>query len=293
MLERKLKQTVDVKLAINPAELRDRFPDPKPTFWNPPGDRFAYGRVARAFMPTDQGGEADRYDPRGRMLHDNYIRLLMPSAERVLPADLLQNQAVVENIKPRIEEMVKSSYAFAFLQPPTPREQIQRGQFQDAVRALVERQHVFSTRLLRARNTDQADKRMRDWVDAAKRLYADLGPDTAANELIRSNIDELWRSEDASLFLDRALGEVGQGEAALLLALCRHEEAERAQSRLEHAKGDDVSKLRQPAAVAWDTAASEWSGYREQFSSVHSNSPARAGHIRALADRAKRLAGRR
>ena len=190
MLERKLKQTVDVKLAINPAELRDRFPDPKPTFWNPPEDRFAYGRVARAFMPTDQGGEADRYDPRGRVLHDNYLRSLLPSAERVLPADLLQNQAVIENIKPRIEEMVKNSYAFAFLQPPTPREQIQRGQFQDAARALIERQDVFSKRLLRVRNTEQADKRMRDWVDTAKRLYSSLGPDAAANEVIRSNIDE-------------------------------------------------------------------------------------------------------
>jgi hypothetical protein len=293
MLERKLKQTVDVKLAINPAQLRDRFPDPKPTFWNPAEDRFAYGRVARAFMPLDQGGEADKYDPRGRLLHDNYLLSLLPPAERVLPADMLQSQAVIENVKPRIEEMVKSTYAFAFLQPPTPREQIQRGQFQDAARALIERQDVFSKRLLRARKTERADKRMRDWVESAKRLYASLGPDAAANELIRANIDELWRSEDAALFLDRAMGEVGQGEAAMLLALCRHEQAERVQARLEHATGEDVSKLRQSAADAWETAVSEWSGYREQFSGVHSGSPARVEHIRALADRAKRLAGRR
>jgi hypothetical protein len=79
----------------------------------------------------------------------------------------------------------------------------------------------------------------------------------------------------------------------MLLALCRHEQAERVQSRLEHATSEDVSKLRQSAADAWETALSEWSGYREQFSGVHSGSPARVEHIRALADRAKRLAGRR
>ena len=65
------------------------------------------------------------------------------------------------------------------------------------------------------------------------------------------------------------------------------------QSRLESATVDDVSTLRTFADDAWDIAAREWSGYREQFSGIHSTSPAQAEHIRALADRAKRLAGRR
>ena len=81
--------------------------------------------------------------------------------------------------------------------------------------------------------------------------------------------------------------------AALLLALCRHEQAERVQARLETATGGDADKLRQTALDAWDTALREWSGYREQYAGFHSASPARTEHIGALANRARTLAGKR
>jgi hypothetical protein len=289
LLEKKLKELVEVKLAIKPNELRDRFPDPKPTFWNPAGDQFAYGRVARTFLPKDQGGDADRYDPGNRRYYDLYIRSQLPPAERVVPADLLRNQAVIADIKERIEERVKVVYLTAFLQPPTPRELVQRGQFREASGTLVQRVDEFAKSLLRVRNTEDADKKMREWAERATELYQSLGTDPNA----RAAIDENWASQGAALVFDRAVGEVGQAEATLLLALCRHEQAERVQARLEHATGADVDKLRQAAADAWDTAFREWSGYREQFSGTDTASPARAQHIRALADRAKELAGKR
>ncbi|HEV3386321.1 MAG TPA: hypothetical protein VG097_15980, partial [Gemmata sp.] len=60
LLSQKLsKEGVGVRLAINPAQLIAAFPEPKPTFWNPPDDRFAYGRVSRMFLPKDQGGADD------------------------------------------------------------------------------------------------------------------------------------------------------------------------------------------------------------------------------------------
>jgi hypothetical protein len=285
-LQKKIEAFVDVNLAINPVQLLDRFPDPKPAYWNPPEDRFAYGRTSRVFLPMEQGGDADRYDPRGRLLHDLYFRSLLPPASRIVPADLLQNQTVIDDIKQRIEERVKVAYLTAYLQPPTPRELVQRGQFKDASQALVQRQDEFGKSLLRVQNTDDAKKKMRAWAERTSELYRSLGSDPNA----RAAIDENWASPGAALVLDRAVGEVGQAEAALLLALCRHEQAERVQSRLEHAKGDDLSNLRQAAASAWDTAAKEWGGYREQFAGSHSTSQAVADHIRALADRARRLA---
>jgi hypothetical protein len=288
LLEKKLKELVDVNLAIKPNELRNRFPDPKPAFWNPAGDQFAYSRTARTFLPKDQGGDADRFDPDNRLYYD-YIRSQLPPAERVLPADLLRNKDVIADIKDRIEERVKGQYLAAFLQPPTPREQVQRGQFKDASATLVQRIDEFAKSLLRVRNTKDADKKMREWAERATELYRSLGTDPNA----RAAIDENWASEGAALVFDRAVGEVGQAEATLLLALCRHEQAERVQARLEHATGADVDKLRQAAADAWDTAFREWSGYREQFSGTDTASPARAQHIRALADRAKELAGKR
>jgi hypothetical protein len=288
MLEKKLKD-VDVKLAINPVELRSRFPDPQPSFWNPPDDRFAYGRAARTFLPVDQGGEADRSDPAGRALHDGYVRSQLPPAERVVPTELLRNETVIADIKERIEERVKVAYLGAYLVPPTPREQVQRGQFQDASRMLVQRQDDFSKSLLRVRNTEEAERKMREWAERATDLYRSLGSDPHA----RAKIDENWASQGAALVLDRAVGEVGQAEAALLLALCRHEQAERVQSRLENAASGDTTKLREAALTAWGDAAREWSGYREQFAAIHSPSPARSDHIRALAERARKLAAAR
>ena len=83
------------------------FPEPKPAFWNPAGDEFAYGRAARTFLPKDQGGDADRFNPAGRDSIDAYIRSQLPPAERVVPADLLRNQDVLADVKDRIEERVK------------------------------------------------------------------------------------------------------------------------------------------------------------------------------------------
>ena len=289
MLEKKLKDSVDVNLAINPKEMRDRFPEPRPAFWNPANDQFAYGRVARTILPKDQGGDADRSGPDHPRYYDSYIRSQLPPVDRVVPADLLRNQDVIADIKERIEERVKVRYLTAFLQPPTPREQVQRGQFKDASGSLVQRVDEFAKSLLRVRNTKESDRKMREWAERATELYRSLGTDPNA----RAAIDENWASEGAALVFDRAVGEVGQAEATLLLALCRHEQAERVQARLDHAAGADLDKLRQAAADAWDTAFREWSGYREQFSGTDSTSPARAQHIRALADRAKELAGRR
>ncbi len=125
--------------------------------------------------------------------------------------------------------------------------------------------------------------------ERATELYRSLGSDPNARALI----DDHWGSQGTELVVDRAVGEVGQAEATLLLALCRHEQAERVQARLDHATGGDSSKLKQAAADAWNNAHHEWSGYREQFSTIHSDSPARTAHVRVLAERAKKLAGKR
>jgi hypothetical protein len=289
LLEKKLKDQIDVRLAIDPAALRDRFGEPKLAYWNPAEDQYAYGRVARAFLPVEEGGEADRFDPKNKRLYAEYIRSQLPAAERVLPPDLLRNQAVIGDVKERIEQHVKGAYFAAFMQPPTPRELVERGQFQDASRALVQRQDEFSRSLLRVRNTEEAERKMREWAERATELYRSLGSDPDA----RTELDKHWQSQGAALVLDRAVGEVGRAEATLLLALCRHEQAERVQSRLEHAATADIPTLKQAAADAWGTAVREWSGYLEQYSSGQSASRAQSDHVRALADRARRFAQER
>jgi hypothetical protein len=288
LLERKLKDQVDVRLAVDPAAVRGRFPDPKPAYWNPADDRFAHGRAARTFLPADMGG-ADRADPRAGRLYDHYLRSQLPPAERVVPAELLRNRDLVENVKERIATIAGGAYVLSFLTPPTPREQIQRGRFQDAARTLVERADEFSKSLERVRNTPGAEKQMREWAERATELYRSLTGDPGTH----AALDAHWRSQAGALVLDRAVGEMGQAEASFLLALGRHEQAERAQSRLEHAPAGDAGKLREAAARAWSDAVREWNSYREQYAEAHAAAPGRAAHVRTLSDRAAVLARRR
>jgi hypothetical protein len=286
MLGEKLKAEVDVKLAVNPAAVRSAFPDPKPAYWNPPNDRFAYGRAARTFLPFDQGG-ADRTDPAAGRLYDQYIPSQLPPAEQAIPSELLRNPAVIGDVKERIRDIAWRVYVFAFLdQPPTPRERIQRGQFQDAARTIVERQDEFRKSGERVRNTPDAEAQMREWTQKATQLYASLGIDPGA----RGAIDAHWKSQTALLLFDRAVSGVGQAEAAFLLALCKHEEAERLQARLERATGPDADRLRQDALDAWNGVVREWRTYRQEYGGPQAGLPGRAEHVKVLAARAEKLA---
>jgi len=290
LLEKKLKDQVDINLAIDPTALRARFPDPKPAFWNPPNDRFAYGRAARTFLPVDQGG-ADREPPSPQRLYEVYYRTQLPSERELTPPELRQselqkNKDVIGDIQKRLHLYARSAYGSAFLEPPTPRERIQRGQFRDAARVLVEAHNEFSKSSDRVRHTPDADGVIRAWVDKAVELYRGLDGGTAAS----TALDEHWKAPGAGLLLDRSMGDVGQAEAALLLALCRHEEAERAQARFDRATPSEAGKLKAAAISAWERAAGAWRGYREQHSAAHSGQTARTEHVAALANRAKKLA---
>lgn len=289
LLELKLKDEVGVRLAIDPVALSGSFAEPRPAFWNPPGDRFAYGRTARMFLPPEEGG-SDRTDRSAGRLYDSFMRSQIPGDDRVVPQELRQNKAVIEDIGERIGQFAKVGYVVAFLDPPpTPREQLQRGFFPDASRILVERQDQFSKSLERVRNFKDSDRQMREWAERATAVYDRLGRDPAA----RAGIDALWKEPAAALLLDRAIGEVGQSEASFLLALCKHEQAERIQARLERAGADDAARLKPEARAAWQAAIREWRGYREQYAAAQANLPGRAAHARVLAARAESLANQK
>jgi hypothetical protein len=296
ILEKKLAPTADVKLAVDPSALRARFPDPKPNFWNPLEDRFAYGRAARTFLPVDQGG-ADRTEDTFQRLYDHYIRLQIPSEQAFIPVELQRNKDVAGDIKVRITERAREAYGGVFLNPPTPRERIQRGKYQDATTALIERRDLFRKLRESVRLTPDAAKQISDWVAKATELYFTLRPTDPAS---RDALNLHWRSPGADLLLNRAMAEVGLAESSYLLALCRHEQAERAQARLDHAPPNEAARLKTAAAEAWLEAFREWSGYREQYAETHASFWSKPEdtehlkvlktHINALIERARRMA---
>lgn len=286
--ERQLKSELGVKVAYDISSLRAQqaaFGDWKPTYWNPVNDPFAYGRAARTFLPVELGG-ADR-DPAGSRLYDLYIREQIPASAFGQPVGLEEGLAI-----DRLRGAAAGKLYNSFIEPPNPRERIQRGQYQTAALDVVAKQQMYSSGLerLRAQNAAQQAQIINEWIATTNDLYNELrrarfNNDKDAEARVQTQIDKHWNQPGAILLIDKASAEVGRAEASLLLALCKHEQAERLQTRLEQAQGPDRERLQADALDAWRTALAAWRSY-EQLSSAHAGFPNRAAHARQLSARA-------
>jgi len=297
-MEQQLKGDIDAKLAVNAAALRNAFPDPKPAFWNPPGDSFAYGRALRVFLPAEEGG-TDRRAPGGRSI-DQYLRSQIPEGVGATPVELRGNVEAAE----RIRIAVAGGYGGAFFgisaagafAVPTPRERIQRGQFQDASSSLVTKQDQFSHGLERLRNNANADKDLRAWATDARDLYNQQGlaATPEARQQAITAVENHWRQNAilVQLMVDRISAELGHAEATFLMALCKHEQAERVQARLEHATGAEAEPLKKDAIDAWKVALGEWQTYAER-ARVQAGFPGRAAYVQGLTARAEKMANQK
>ncbi len=291
VFEANMRSELVAKLAFDQKALeakRAAFPDPKPAYWNPPDDAFAYGRVSRSFLPVDLGGTDA--GPVGARLYDDALRTQIPADAFNTPEGLDPRSDAAS----RVRTIAAGGLAVSFLEPPNPRERIQRGQFQDAAKDIVAKQDVFANGLERLRLNRDADQQIREWIVVAEELYQSIGAARLDKNKERENaaqqaVEVHWRQTAAQLLIDRVSAEVGRAEGALLLALCKHEQAERLQARLERVTGADAPRLKSDATEAWKTALSAWRTY-EQVSSAHAGFPGRSAHARALAARAAKLA---
>jgi hypothetical protein len=301
LLEEKLRAEVGVRLAFKPAELRDRFATGSPNgpglpaaevrFWNPPQDPFAYGRVLAHFLPLVEGG-LDPTPEGPNQLFTRYRLDRLPRALFNLPPELTEEAARV-----RLVDVVARMYETAFFAPPSPREQIQRGQFQDASRSLSEKQDAFRRGLERLRADRTAEQAVRQWCKEANELYAAFGTarldkNPAAEAAAQAAIDRFWRTQGqtAQLVVDRASAVAGVAEATYLLALRSHEVAERHQARADRATGPAADRARAEAAAAWKEAHNAWLSYAEQ-AAAQAGFPGRAEHARSLSAQAAERAG--
>jgi hypothetical protein len=287
VLEEQLKADLGARVATDPAALRAAFPDPKPAFWNPPADRFAYGRAARTFLPAEDGG-ADRTPSGQGRLYDLFLRAQLPREVFRPPAELRDSEAAAT----RLIGATAGTYLGAFFNPPNPRERIARGQFQDAARDLVARQDQFSQGRERLRN-NRAEAQVKAWAERERELENELGlaairGTPAERAAAEAALDAHWRAGGPilQLLVDRVSADVGLAEATLLLARCKHEQAERVQARLERAAGPDADALRKDAADAWRVARDEWRTYAER-SPAQAGFPGRAAWVQALTARAE------
>lgn len=291
-LQDKLKDAVGVKLAINPTALLTAFPDPKPPFWNPPADRCAYGRTARKFLPRDLGGMQEE-----SALYRAYLFSQLPSG---LQCDLPELKGREKEIATnRIFVETYARYNAAFIQATNPRERIQRGRFQEAITDLISKRDAFNRQLEFIRNTKDADRQIAAWCQNAKQAYQNLGSTIlvqgeereTAKTLAQKAIDDLWGNQTTELMLNKVAAPICKSETLFLLGLCKHEIAERVQTRAEHAAGEEAIQLKEQAAEAWREARNAWRTYLDADSDYQRNIPGRSQQAGILSERAEKLAG--
>jgi len=191
------------------------------------------------------------------------------------------------------------------LAPRTPRDDLLRGRFEDATSKLVEVLDQVSYQMELAKNTPNLDQVMQQWRSDAKSVQADL---VRVREGVKSQLlpeqlvserKRLWFGNLLDLaeekekpgpkirvtpqlppWLIRLLGAAAtpmRVDAAYLLALCKHEQAERMQARFNH---DAKEKS---AVQAWESAQVLWNDFLEKHATAPQAAAARLWQARALA----------
>jgi hypothetical protein len=299
--EEQLKADVAVNVAESPTALRDRVQKAVPAgtpvaFWGTAEDPFAYVHVLPEFLPVEEGGR-DRGHIAARR-HSFYIRALFPKSVIEIP------RPIPDPAIERLHAAAQNNYAAAFFVPPTPRERIQRGQFNDAVGFLTDKQDGFARGLesLRLANPDQVV----EWCEKAEKVYASLGrarrpggvgeqrPDTDPDvSAALAAVEHFWKNDalTAQLIVHRATARAGLTESSYLMALAKHEQAERLQLRADTATGPEAARAKSEAWTMWREAKDLWRSYLDQASGLDPF-PNRKAHAQTLAKRANELADR-
>ena len=290
-LEEKLAADLGAKLFVNLAEAKKSMEAAAKgvpvRYYSPAQEAFAPTRALNTFLPTGEGGAAAEI-PNAPGWHEKYLLDQLPKGQ------LFKLPPGLEYAEPK-ERLLRSAvvaFAGAFLSPPTPREKLQRGQFVEVTRTLVRIRDQFGNVDARLWPTDVSAASTKEWVEQANALYERFnlaGPRDAP--AIRAKIEELWKENSPTLMgiVGSAISQSGVAEATFLLALAKHEQAERAGARAAAAKAPPAT--RGAAADAWAEAREWWTRY-EPFAALQSqNYPGRADLAKRLSERANAMGG--
>jgi hypothetical protein len=289
-----------VKLTTDAAAFRERFAPATPYkavgFWNPPEEAFSPTETLASFVPPAEGGLGLLPD-----LLNTYRASQVPFESFAMPAVLLPKGPAASGELPdpgvpeaveRLRVLCISAYGNTFLASPTPRERIQRGQFAEVAPLLVQRRSAFTAGLERLRTDRNRDAKLVQWAEAARDAYTKLlrARDDAARASAAAEVEAFWKADGAtvSAIVDAAISEAGAAEATYLLALCRHEQAERAELTADRAAGTPAeARARARAAEDWSEAAGWWGRYAPFAATQARHFPARPAQAERLAAEAR------
>ena len=207
-------------------------------------------------------------------------------------------------------------YGGLFLTPPTPLERLQRGNYFDVATYLTEKEREFAKTARQFRG-QALPPPLQELIGRMNQLYGDLqraraNRDAAAEAVTRADLDALWLKRDlVGLLTLRGMAEPAAAEATYLLALCKHEAADRASGRADRASAaaraaaadptsdpakvqvirDRAATAREDAKKAWQEASTWWQQYQTVRRVQQGAFPGRADHAAKLTAEAAERAG--
>jgi hypothetical protein len=291
--------------------------------WNEPGNPTTPIRVLRSFLPPEEGG-IDRfhrleqakmelvpwdYFPRrlremvelpgaaelGQRLKGTFADpFFYFSIEPRVPSEVLM--AWLPGLSERSEEKASGRKpADVLTRGNLPRDLVLRGRFDEAVPLLV-----AIRRELQSHKKFLADPKLNDavfqWCKTAIEVYAGLiqareqarkgGAATVSITEAQQRVDKLWQHSGAVLALVKgAAAEPMSAQVVYLLALCKHEQAERAQIKLDRAiRGGKTASTAERSDVEnlWRSAAGWWQSVLDEHGMAPTAPSARILRARAL-----------
>lgn len=312
VLEEKLTGSAAVNVYTDAAEERNNFLKDKattqlPKWWSPGVaiDDSDVLHVTATFHPADEGGRDPGKGPSSRMTR--YQASLLPATLFARAPELTSGEAT--NL---LWGYLQGAYLNVFLSTPSPLERLQRGAYFDVATQLTRIERDFSQAVQRYRGGQELPAVVRQFVGDLNELYGKLqraraSRDTAAQSAIGAEIDGMWaKRELVGVLVERGISEPSEAEATYLLALCKHESADRASGRAERAAAAaraaaadpkaDPEKLKvirtqaaaaQVAAVnAWKEAKTWWLQYSTVRLVQQAAYPGRSAHSQLLSDEA-------
>jgi hypothetical protein len=239
------------------------------------------------FLPPVEGG-FDRSKPEEAAI-EVFKRELVPG---VPPPDVLRSGIVTGAPSLRLFNYFGGRFLTAALGENEPRQQILRGQFDEATNTLVDRQAKIELLLDRSAGDQSVDKEAAEWARQLASASATLTRaeregrlnDPAAQEA-RNRIEVLNKSsEKVVIQIDRAAAPATTADQTYLLALCKHELAE----RMSHRRGVEPTKVRDD----WRNAVSWWNKYLGNTASKPWIPAGQIAHAKKLQAEARREAER-
>jgi hypothetical protein len=180
--------------------------------WNRPDDPDSGVRIARSTVPPEEGG-SDKAHRRGQWMMEQVPLNYMPLAVRDMPGDPGR----------RLRDFFARSFLALTLDPSMPREQVLRGQYQEATARLVQMRDAYRRLRSEFGGPAEMERQLAEWRDRAIPAYANLvraqgavaggrSPAAAAAlQAAQSEVEALWKEVRFKVTLG-TLGELRQKE---------------------------------------------------------------------------------